>query len=123
MFQNTNKTRFTPVLAEFYSQLQEEDPSALEIVFVSSDRDQSSFDEYYGEMPWISLPYSERAKKDALASKYGVRGIPMFIVLDADGQVRDSEGRSTVAGAKGDTGKAISKWAEHPTPTVVKISF
>ena len=74
-------------------------------------------------MPWISLPYSERAKKDALASKYGVRGIPMFIVLDADGQVRDSEGRLTVAGAKGDTGKAISTWAEPPTPTVVKISF
>ena len=104
--------RFTQVLAEFYSQLQEEDPSALEIVFVSSDSDQSSFDEYYGEMPWVSLPFSERAQKDALFSKYGVRGIPTFIILDADGKVKDSEGRSTVAGAKGDTSKVISKWAE-----------
>ena len=51
---------FTPVLAEFYEVLAEEDRSALEIVFVSSDKDQSSFNGYYGEMPWSSVPFSNR---------------------------------------------------------------
>merc|ERR1711924_115969 len=50
---------FTPKLAEWYeSNLK---AKGLEVVFVSSDRDESSFKEYFGEMPWLALPYSERA--------------------------------------------------------------
>jgi nucleoredoxin len=71
------------VLAEFYEQLREEDGSALEIVFVSSDQDDSAFQEYYGEMPWTALPFDNRDAKQSLAEKFGVRGIPMFVVLDA----------------------------------------
>jgi nucleoredoxin len=29
----------------------------LDIVFVSCDRDQSAFDEYFKEMPWKALPF------------------------------------------------------------------
>lgn len=32
----------------------------FEIVFISSDSNQSSFDGYLGEMPWLALPFSER---------------------------------------------------------------
>jgi len=45
---------FTPVLAEFFDQLEEEDAGALQIVFASSDNDEGSFQEYYGTMPWMS---------------------------------------------------------------------
>merc|ERR1711871_796533 len=54
----------------------------LEIVFASSDKDQAAFDEYYAEMPWLALPYSERSLKETLSKKYKVRGIPSFVVLD-----------------------------------------
>jgi nucleoredoxin len=50
--------RFTPMLAEAYTS----DLSAkgLEVVFISSDKDQASFDEYFGTMPWLALPFSAR---------------------------------------------------------------
>lgn len=103
---------FTPVLSEFYEQLEEEDASALAIVFASSDNDDSSFNEYYGSMPWYSVPFKASDKTQALGSKFGVRGIPALIILDAaDGSVKDADGRSTVSAAKGVTSKATTKWA------------
>mmetsp|Transcript_9655 Transcript_9655/g.16099 ORF Transcript_9655/g.16099 Transcript_9655/m.16099 type:complete len:150 (+) Transcript_9655:64-513(+) len=103
---------FTPMLAEFYEQLSEEDPSSLQIVFVSSDRDEASFNEYYGTMPWVALPLSNSSAKQSLASKFGVRGIPYLVVLDSsDGSVKDQDARSTVVSVQGDTAKAIAQWA------------
>jgi thiol-disulfide isomerase/thioredoxin len=49
---------FTPMLAEMYQHLKEVHPThGLEIVFVSSDRDSSSFQQYFGTMPWLAIPY------------------------------------------------------------------
>ena len=70
----------------------------FEIVFVSSDRDQASFDEYYGEMPWLALPFSERERKNDLSKKYGVRGIPSLVILDAEGKVITKDGRAAISG-------------------------
>ena len=68
----------------------------LEVIFVSSDRDEASFREYFGSMPWLALPLSERRIKDALASKFGISGIPALLVFDAQGRLVDRDGRSTV---------------------------
>ena len=58
---------FTPQLASWYGAgLCEK----LEIVFVSSDRDQASFDTYFEEMPWLALPFTNREAKEALSRKY-----------------------------------------------------
>ena len=55
---------FTPKLAEFYKKFIKSDKGGLlEIVFISSDRDEKSFTEYYNEMPWLALPFSERDRK------------------------------------------------------------
>ena len=35
----------------------------MEMVFVSSDRDQESFDDYYKDMPWHALPFADRERK------------------------------------------------------------
>merc|ERR550532_421032 len=84
---------FTPKLADFYkSGLKEK----MEIVFVSSDRDKEAFDEYFGEMPWLALPYEKRAEKDALSKAFGVSGIPSFVIINPDGSVITQDGRSKV---------------------------
>ena len=55
---------FTPQLAEWYKKFKDgENASNFDIVFVSSDRDQAGFDEYYNDMPWLALPFAEREKK------------------------------------------------------------
>ena len=71
---------FTPVLSERYRTAYR--GKGMEIVFVSSDRDERSFKEYHGSMPWLALPFSARELKDSLSRKYGVSGIPMFVVID-----------------------------------------
>jgi len=54
------------VLADFYEQLMVENVNDLAIVFVSSDSDDKSYEDYYSSMPWISVPYAERTIAQAL---------------------------------------------------------
>jgi len=86
---------FTPQLAAWYSS--DLKAKGLEVVFVSSDRDDAAFQEYFQEMPWLALPYSDRAKKDALSKKFKVNGIPSIIILDADGKVITKDGRQALS--------------------------
>jgi len=68
----------------------------VEVIFVSSDRDQGSFDEYFGEMPWQALPFGKRKEKEELSNVFGVQGIPSFIILNPDGTLLTEDGRSKV---------------------------
>jgi len=70
---------FTPQLAEFYKKMS----SKLEVVFISSDKDEAQWAEYFAEMPWLALPFNDRERKNKLSEKYGVRGIPTLILLDS----------------------------------------
>jgi len=92
---------FTPKLAEFYKSHHVD--KNLEIVFVSSDRDETQFNHYYAEMPWLALPFSNRDQKAVLSKKYKVQGIPTFVILDKDGNTITSKAReSLMADPKGD---------------------
>merc|ERR1719189_2500299 len=55
------------------------------IIFVSSDRDEGSFEGYFAQMPWAALPCANRSKKADLSNKYKVRGIPPLVILNPDG--------------------------------------
>ena len=70
---------FTPVLADLYKKLTAEGKN-FEIVFISSDKSQENFDEYFGEMPWKALPFSDRDRKAALSKKFKVQGIPNLVI-------------------------------------------
>ena len=87
---------FTPQLAQSYKDLVATG-RAFEIIFVSSDRDENAFNEYYGEMPWLALPYADRARKDSLSKKFKVSGIPSFVILDEEGKVITTEGRKAIS--------------------------
>ena len=55
---------FTPQLTNWYSNFKKgSNGSKFEIVYVSSDKDEKSFQEYYSEMPWLALPFAQREKK------------------------------------------------------------
>jgi len=86
---------FTPVLAEYYKKFSKE--KNFEIVFVSSDKDQEAFDEYYAEHPWLALPFEKRELKNKLSSLCKVNGIPSFVVFGPDGELITTKGREGVS--------------------------
>jgi len=90
---------FTPDLITFYNKYKAGDNGAnFELVFVSSDKDEDQFKEYFGEMPWLALPFEDRDKKQALSKKFKVQGIPTFVLIDgANGALITSNGRADVA--------------------------
>ena len=55
---------FTPQLASWYTKFKAgSNGPNFDIIFVSSDRSEEDFDDYFKEMPWLALPFSEREKK------------------------------------------------------------
>ncbi|KAL2633611.1 hypothetical protein R1flu_005090 [Riccia fluitans] len=80
---------FTPILAKVYEQLKDEGKH-FEVVFVSWDRGEEEFKEYFGTMPWLALPFGDKGKK-ALEKVYDVDGIPNLVILDSDGKVQQED--------------------------------
>ncbi|KAJ3166997.1 hypothetical protein HK101_011855 [Irineochytrium annulatum] len=70
--------QFTPVLCQYYKDMKAKGKS-FEMVFISSDRDQSAFDEYHG-FDWRE-----------------VSGIPALFFLDREGTIITDQGRSAVS--------------------------
>ena len=86
--------RFTPHLADWWKQSLKD--KGMKIVFVSSDRDEASFESYYGSQPWAALPFADRDAKARLAKQFKVSGIPSLVIVDAEGATISTDGRSVV---------------------------
>lgn len=86
---------FTPQLAEWYrTDLQSK---GLEVVFISGDKSQAAFGEYFGEMPWLALPYTDEARRGELNKKFKVSGIPSVVVLDSEAALITKDGRAAIS--------------------------
>ncbi|WAQ95335.1 NXN-like protein [Mya arenaria] len=98
---------FTPELAKFYNTCADE---KFMIVFISSDRDEASFKEYYNEMPWSALKFEDRDAKAKLSEMFGVQGIPTFIILNGNGDVVEKGGRGVVMNKIGNGDFSAKSW-------------
>ena len=87
---------FTPVLAQFYEDANEAEQQ-VEIVFVSLDQTQEKFDEYYGTMPWLAVPW-DKSKIEGIQQKIPFSGIPYLVVMNRDGTIKSTTGRADVTG-------------------------
>mmetsp|Transcript_19251 Transcript_19251/g.54378 ORF Transcript_19251/g.54378 Transcript_19251/m.54378 type:complete len:269 (+) Transcript_19251:100-906(+) len=85
---------FTPMLAESYAQHLK--PKGFECVLVSSDRSEEDFLGYFAKMPWLALPYGDRARQEALSAQFGVRSIPTLALVDAEGRTITTEAREAL---------------------------
>jgi len=107
---------FTPLLVEFYNSFCTS--NSVEIVFVSSDRDQDSFNEYFEKMPWKSVG-GNPSVKEKLSNDLQVKGIPHLVVLDAKtGHFVTNDAKSQVQSVGSEASKAkelISSWKEKET--------
>ncbi|CAH1414972.1 unnamed protein product [Lactuca virosa] len=85
---------FTPKLVETYHEIKKKHNN-FEVIFISSDRDQDSFDEYYGSMPWLALPFGDK-RKQSLSRLFKVNGIPLLAALGPTGKTVTTEARGLI---------------------------
>ncbi|CAF4514156.1 unnamed protein product, partial [Didymodactylos carnosus] len=97
---------FTPQLAEIYKQSVAAN-LPFDIIFLSSDEDQESFNEYYKEMPWKAVPFENRMIKQRLSIYYGIQGIPSLVIIKPSGETLTIKGRRDIDRNKL---KAIEAW-------------
>lgn len=88
---------FTPRLIATYEKLTREG-KPFEIIFVSSDKNATQFEEYHGEMPWLALPFNDRQRKEKLSQFFGVRGIPSFVMITPELKLLNPNARGDVGG-------------------------
>uniref|UniRef100_A0A3B3S0R0 Nucleoredoxin n=1 Tax=Paramormyrops kingsleyae TaxID=1676925 RepID=A0A3B3S0R0_9TELE len=102
----------TRVLVESYRTVKESGQK-FEIVFVSADRSEESFKQYFSEMPWLAVPYSDEGRRSRLNRLYGIQGIPTLILLDTEGHMITRQGRVEVLN---DPECQLFPW--HPRPVL-----
>ncbi|KAI8465757.1 MAG: thioredoxin-like-domain-containing protein [Monoraphidium minutum] len=88
--------QFTPRLAEVFSKLGK-DGVEWEVVFVSCDRNQPQFEEYFSSMPWLAVPFEASALRDTLSQKFKVQGIPTLVMMAPDTTILSANARAAVA--------------------------
>ncbi|KAI4316985.1 hypothetical protein L6164_024902 [Bauhinia variegata] len=92
--------KFTPKLISIYHKIKQMlatngNDEEFEIVLVSSDRDQASFDSYFSSMPWLALPFGDPEIKN-LVRHFDVQGIPCLVILGPDGKTITRHGRNLI---------------------------
>ncbi|KAG6474558.1 hypothetical protein ZIOFF_068496 [Zingiber officinale] len=85
---------FLPKLIEAYHKIKEKD-AAFELIFVSSDQDESSFNDFYVEMPWLALPFGDERKK-FLSRTFNTDSIPSLVAISPTGKTITTEARDLV---------------------------
>ena len=71
----------------------------LQVVFISSDRDEASYNAYRAEMPWLAVPWDDlRFVADVLRSDFRVSKFPTVIIFsDKGARMPSSPSRSLLA--------------------------
>ena len=105
---------FTPKLINFYNTVNKNNKQ-LEIIFVSSDKSEAEFNEYFGTMPWLSIPFKHEAIQN-LKETFEIMGIPTFLVFNSDGKLIDVKARTTVENRYPKDG-----YTEQTTKTIIDI--
>ena len=105
---------FTPKLKNFY-EVVNKNQKQIEIIFVTSDKSEAEFNEYFGSMPWISIPFSDESI-DNLKQTFEIMGIPTFLVFNNVGKLIDDKARTTVENRYPKNG-----YSEQTTKTIIDI--
>lgn len=78
---------FTPKLGMFYDAVNAQHKQ-VEIIYISRDKNPDQYNEYYSEMPWVALPYEDKARVAALGNRYQVQQIPALLLIDDHGVMK-----------------------------------
>ena len=116
---------FSGVLKQFYSKC---DGKHIEVVYVSSDRSLTEFDDYFGTMPWMALDRrTAKAQISQLQKKCKIMGIPTLMVLDAKtGNFITDQARNEVSSAASNQDRVLAlleEWKSRESVPLEQASF
>lgn len=86
---------FLPKLIKAYEEIKAKG-HAFEVIYISSDRDLSSFEDYFATMPWMALPFNDE-RKQSLSRTFKIQGIPSLVAIGPTGRTVTKEARQLVA--------------------------
>ncbi|KAJ4959607.1 hypothetical protein NE237_019517 [Protea cynaroides] len=78
------KRSFLPELIEAYHEIKAKD-DAFEVIFISTDKDQASFDEFFSKMPWLAHPFGDE-RLEFLRSNFKISKIPTAMAIGPTGK-------------------------------------
>ncbi|CAN0892984.1 Probable nucleoredoxin 1 [Linum grandiflorum] len=87
--------KFTPKLIKAYHEIKPKSNNNFEVIFISSDRDQPSFDEYFSTMPWLAVPFDPDTKT-VIQKKFKIAGIPAVVAIGPNGKTLTKEARDAL---------------------------
>eukprot|EP01084_Bolivina_argentea_P183963 317376_1 len=99
--------RFTPVLKHCYETWKKQHKN-IEIIFVSHDSDNKSFQDYFQKDhgSWLAAEFGSETITH-LKNLFSARGIPKLVVLDENAHLIDGNARDTVSKMNAN---AINNW-------------
>mmetsp|Transcript_6847 Transcript_6847/g.10821 ORF Transcript_6847/g.10821 Transcript_6847/m.10821 type:complete len:398 (-) Transcript_6847:525-1718(-) len=92
--------RFTPAFIKAYEEIQKKGGKSLATVFVTCDKSEGQFKEYFKDMPWHAVPFSAGEYKGfggKSAKHLKVNGIPSLSIFDGEGKLIESQGVGVVS--------------------------
>ena len=116
---------FTTNLIEWYTKLTAQGKvleGKFEVVFISSDENETEFKDVFKTMPWYALPFADRDRKKTLTDQYKITGIPSLLFIDSQtGKITSREGRRIVMDDKEATGFPWIPTPVHPSEFVTSF--
>ena len=96
---------FTPELVK----LRDSASDKFEVVFVSSDHSPKAQQKYMKDykMNWLAVPH-DSPLREQLQQRYDIQSLPSLVIINDQGGLITSDGRSEMRGA--DASEALSKW-------------
>lgn len=91
---------FTPILSTFYEDMIDYYDD-IEIIYVSSDKTQNEFNEYWENMTFPALSYCDREKKEELTKLYEVKQIPALVFINDNGELITKDGKNIITNSNG----------------------
>ncbi|KAJ4960242.1 hypothetical protein NE237_020152 [Protea cynaroides] len=76
---------FLPVLVDVYNELSPQ--GNFEIIFVSEEKDENAFKEYFSKMPWLAIPFSDSERREQVCNALGINVMPCLLIIDGNGAV------------------------------------
>lgn len=92
--------KFTPVISTLYEDMIEYYDD-IEFVFISSDKSNIEFNEYWDKMSFPALSYEYRDKKEELVKLYDVGPIPALIFIDTNRELITNDGKKIIEDSNG----------------------